>query len=181
MALFSILISPLNAFPWVVNGLVEAWVSVKRVHAFMELQEVDLSLYYSAELLLSSSSSSSHLAPTRTLFEGTDSEPPARRTLFEGTDSEQVQRRCGSELPESGGGEGVRGKKERAGWIGVPPPARGSVLLIRNGCFTWKRGGGDETTPAVVSESSDEPIEWKLADINLTVKTVRCSPNLLSV
>ncbi|XP_064395751.1 ATP-binding cassette sub-family C member 10-like [Halichondria panicea] len=44
IALFSILISPLNAFPWVINGLVEAWVSVKRVQVFLRLEE--LGQYY---------------------------------------------------------------------------------------------------------------------------------------
>ena len=47
MALFSILISPLNAFPWVINGLVEAWVSTKRVQAFLKLGELDWDQYYS--------------------------------------------------------------------------------------------------------------------------------------
>ena len=46
MALFSILISPLNAFPWVINGLMEAWVSTKRIQAFLELSELDLDQYY---------------------------------------------------------------------------------------------------------------------------------------
>lgn len=39
LALFSVLISPLNAFPWVINGLVEAWVSLKRVSQFLSLSE----------------------------------------------------------------------------------------------------------------------------------------------
>ena len=38
LALFNMLIGPLNAFPWVVNGLVEAWVSVQRVQQFVDLQ-----------------------------------------------------------------------------------------------------------------------------------------------
>ena len=38
LALFNMLIGPLNAFPWVVNGLVEAWVSVKRVQQFVDLK-----------------------------------------------------------------------------------------------------------------------------------------------
>ena len=46
MALFSILISPLNAFPWVINGLMEAWVSTKRIQAFLKLGELDLDQYY---------------------------------------------------------------------------------------------------------------------------------------
>ena len=31
LALFSVLIAPLNSFPWVVNGCVEAFVSVRRL------------------------------------------------------------------------------------------------------------------------------------------------------
>ena len=46
VALFNMLISPLNAFPWVLNGLVEAWVSIKRVQAFLSLEELDLAHYY---------------------------------------------------------------------------------------------------------------------------------------
>ena len=46
VALFNILISPLNAFPWVINGLVEAWVSTKRVQQFLQLEEMDWSHYY---------------------------------------------------------------------------------------------------------------------------------------
>lgn len=40
------LISPLNAFPWVLNGLIEAWVSLKRVQEFMWLKELNLAEYY---------------------------------------------------------------------------------------------------------------------------------------
>lgn len=46
VALFNILISPLNAFPWVINGLMEAWVSTKRVQRFLQLDELDWSKYY---------------------------------------------------------------------------------------------------------------------------------------
>ena len=46
LALFNILISPLNAFPWVINGLMEAWVSLKRLQAFANLREQDWSKYY---------------------------------------------------------------------------------------------------------------------------------------
>jgi ATP-binding cassette subfamily C (CFTR/MRP) protein 10 len=40
------LISPLNAFPWVLNGLVEAWVSVQRLQAFLAMEDLDLKDYY---------------------------------------------------------------------------------------------------------------------------------------
>ena len=46
VALFNMLISPLNAFPWVLNGLMEAWVSVKRLQAFLSLDNLDLTGYY---------------------------------------------------------------------------------------------------------------------------------------
>ena len=46
MALFNMLIQPLNAFPWVLNGLVEAWVSVKRIQNFFALPEFDMNEYY---------------------------------------------------------------------------------------------------------------------------------------
>ena len=49
VALFNILISPLNAFPWVINGLMEAWVSVKRVQLFLQLEEIDWDHYYSVD------------------------------------------------------------------------------------------------------------------------------------
>ena len=46
VALFNVLISPLNAFPWVINGLMEAWVSVKRVQQFLQMEEIDWDHYY---------------------------------------------------------------------------------------------------------------------------------------
>ena len=42
------LISPLNAFPWVLNGLMEAWVSLKRVQEFVALKDLDMQHYYSS-------------------------------------------------------------------------------------------------------------------------------------
>ena len=47
IALFNILISPLNAFPWVINGLMEAWVSLKRIESFLTLHELSAEDYYS--------------------------------------------------------------------------------------------------------------------------------------
>lgn len=46
LSLFVMLISPLNAFPWVLNGLMEAWVSLKRVQSFVQLKESQLDAYY---------------------------------------------------------------------------------------------------------------------------------------
>ncbi|CAG9135256.1 unnamed protein product [Plutella xylostella] len=46
VALVNMLISPLNAFPWVLNGLTEAWVSVKRIQKLLELPDMDPERYY---------------------------------------------------------------------------------------------------------------------------------------
>lgn len=37
VALLNMLIGPLNAFPWVMNGLVEAYVSLKRVQRYLDV------------------------------------------------------------------------------------------------------------------------------------------------
>ena len=51
MALFNMLIAPLNAFPWVINGLVQSWVSLKRLQNFLSLKNLDwLSFYKFDEL-----------------------------------------------------------------------------------------------------------------------------------
>ncbi|XP_041353425.1 ATP-binding cassette sub-family C member 10-like [Gigantopelta aegis] len=47
LSLFLMLIGPLNAFPWVINGLMESWVSMKRVTAFFQLDNLDFEQYYS--------------------------------------------------------------------------------------------------------------------------------------
>lgn len=39
VALLNMLIGPLNAFPWVLNGLIEAWVSLKRVQELIDVSE----------------------------------------------------------------------------------------------------------------------------------------------
>lgn len=47
LALFNMLISPLNSFPWVINGLVQAWVSLKRIQGFLDLKCLNWFTYYS--------------------------------------------------------------------------------------------------------------------------------------
>ena len=37
VALFNMLVMPLNAFPWVINGLVEAHVSAKRINRLLKV------------------------------------------------------------------------------------------------------------------------------------------------
>uniref|UniRef100_T1JAN3 ABC-type xenobiotic transporter n=1 Tax=Strigamia maritima TaxID=126957 RepID=T1JAN3_STRMM len=47
LTLVNMLIMPLNAFPWVLNGLVEAWVSLRRIENLLQLPETNLDDYYS--------------------------------------------------------------------------------------------------------------------------------------
>ncbi|XP_025830829.1 multidrug resistance-associated protein 7 isoform X2 [Agrilus planipennis] len=46
MALLNMLIGPLNNFPWVLNGLTEAWVSVKRIQRLFDLPDLHWESYY---------------------------------------------------------------------------------------------------------------------------------------
>ncbi|XP_050029460.1 ATP-binding cassette sub-family C member 10 [Dermacentor andersoni] len=46
LALFNLLKVPLNAFPWVINGCMEAWVSLKRTQCFLNLQDFAPAGYY---------------------------------------------------------------------------------------------------------------------------------------
>ncbi|XP_052824006.1 ATP-binding cassette sub-family C member 10 isoform X2 [Octopus bimaculoides] len=47
LSLFVMLIAPLNAFPWVVNGVMEAAVSLQRVQQFVDVNNIDYEHYYS--------------------------------------------------------------------------------------------------------------------------------------
>ncbi|XP_044256061.1 ATP-binding cassette sub-family C member 10 [Tribolium madens] len=51
IALLNMLISPLNAFPWVLNGLTEAWVSLKRIQRLLNLEDLDLEVFYNETML----------------------------------------------------------------------------------------------------------------------------------
>lgn len=46
LALVGMLILPLNSFPWVLNGTLEAKVSLDRIQCFLELEDQDLEAYY---------------------------------------------------------------------------------------------------------------------------------------
>ena len=46
LALFNVLIAPLNSFPWVINGAVEGLVSVRRLEAFLMAGETDGSWWH---------------------------------------------------------------------------------------------------------------------------------------
>lgn len=47
IALLNMLIAPLNAFPWVLNGLVEAWISLKRVQSYLDVINYLVSTHFS--------------------------------------------------------------------------------------------------------------------------------------
>ncbi|XP_059473692.1 ATP-binding cassette sub-family C member 10 [Neocloeon triangulifer] len=48
IALLNMLIAPLNTFPWALNGLTEAWVSMKRIQRLLLVPDVDVANYYAA-------------------------------------------------------------------------------------------------------------------------------------
>jgi hypothetical protein len=47
VALFAMLTGPLNAFPWALNGLVESFVSIKRISQLLALSKIDPEKYFS--------------------------------------------------------------------------------------------------------------------------------------
>ncbi|NXS91481.1 MRP7 protein, partial [Jacana jacana] len=49
LALVGMLILPLNSFPWVLNGTLEAKVSLDRIQCFLELMDQDLEAYYTLD------------------------------------------------------------------------------------------------------------------------------------
>ncbi|NXR01079.1 MRP7 protein, partial [Sagittarius serpentarius] len=49
LALVGMLILPLNSFPWVLNGTLEAKVSLDRIQRFLELMDQDLEAYYALD------------------------------------------------------------------------------------------------------------------------------------
>jgi ATP-binding cassette subfamily C (CFTR/MRP) protein 10 len=49
LALFNMLIAPLNAFPWVINGLVQAIISLRRIQSYLNIDNLNWSQYYSLE------------------------------------------------------------------------------------------------------------------------------------
>lgn len=46
VALLNMLIGPLNSFPWVLNGLMEAWVSLRRVQELIDVSQGGLFIIY---------------------------------------------------------------------------------------------------------------------------------------
>lgn len=50
VALLNLLIGPLNSFPWILNGLMESFVSLRRVQELVDLENINLSTYYSPVL-----------------------------------------------------------------------------------------------------------------------------------
>ena len=48
VALFTMLTGPLNAFPWVINGVVEAAVSIRRVSEYLSLPHFQRDAYYAS-------------------------------------------------------------------------------------------------------------------------------------
>ncbi|NWZ53967.1 MRP7 protein, partial [Haliaeetus albicilla] len=49
LALVGMLILPLNSFPWVLNGTLEAKVSLDRIQRFLELADQDMEAYYALD------------------------------------------------------------------------------------------------------------------------------------
>ncbi|XP_026844252.1 multidrug resistance-associated protein 7 [Drosophila persimilis] len=69
VALLYMLIGPLNAFPWVLNGLIEAWVSIRRVQQLMDVPNLDYSSYYNPIMRGSGGENTSLNAPKTSVLQ----------------------------------------------------------------------------------------------------------------
>ena len=170
IALFNILISPLNAFPWVINGLMEAWVSTKRVNAFLQLKELDLLEYYNE----------------KNGYRVIDVKPKDRQDLARDNGACVDDRKVSA----SSSITDVENLTEESGNLCQSHSSRSNdsvacALSIRRGCFTWTRE--DELTDMPASDDSQrhinveevtnyhessERFQWNLSDVNLTIKPV---------
>ncbi|XXG51840.1 hypothetical protein AAC387_Pa03g0319 [Persea americana] len=56
LALFNTLISPLNSFPWVINGLIDAVISTRRLGRFLSCSELNFEIQSSNEYVVGPSS-----------------------------------------------------------------------------------------------------------------------------
>jgi len=147
VALFNILISPLNAFPWVINGLMEAWVSTKRVQKFLQLDELDWSKYY-------------HLQcnSDRRSFEDDNNLSAAKGTKDVGTP-------CGSnDVGGIGGDSGESSVCIRDGCFTWK--REGSSASKCDSAQTSKAGETGSSSQQV------EPTAWMLVDLNLSIRPV---------
>ncbi len=170
MALFNILISPLNAFPWVINGLMEAWVSTKRIQAFLKLSELDLDQYYAnmSDTVREEHDQNSN-ACSSPGADSQQSEAFEKKSEVGITVTETPK--CGSpdsnrlEPTVSGASLHVINNRDlrdhdaavsphspswedRHGYLQGSPAVRGGrrrnrVVIVRNGCFTWTRRDGE--------------------------------------
>eukprot|EP00775_Hariotina_reticulata_P003521 gene3521-3791_t len=140
LALFNVLIAPLNAFPWVVNGVVEAWVSLKRLQSYLLLPQRSPGWAYADNVLpqvlafqrqrqqqLASSPSDEHAAAGwrgATRFGGRDKRPKGR----------QRRQRFGHIVLQ-----GLLAAEANK----APPPVlqrqRGVAAQFCNATFTWKK------------------------------------------
>lgn len=52
VALLNLLIAPLNAFPWVLNGLIEAWISIRRVQKLLNVRKITAVMFNNIKLFV---------------------------------------------------------------------------------------------------------------------------------
>ncbi|PNH10985.1 ATP-binding cassette sub-family C member Sur [Tetrabaena socialis] len=115
LSLFQMLIAPLNAFPWVVNGVVEAVVSVWRLQRYLSLPETKaLWAYDDIQLALSPSSAATAAAATATAAAATSTAAPGNGggVGHNGLLAALREEAEGAADAEGGGGRIAKGSRE---------------------------------------------------------------------
>lgn len=168
LALFNILISPLNAFPWVINGLMEAWVSIKRVNAFLQLEELSLTKYYCQGI--ASPDSRGRLC-NEVSKKGTVNASESSYHYCSSTDL--VSGEATTHAVSIHGGSFTWTREEDESSPDTPHPAstasaRGDEDSHARSKNMASAGGGQDT----IEDGQDARIPWGLTDINITIKPV---------
>ncbi|XP_072239695.1 ATP-binding cassette sub-family C member 10 [Leuresthes tenuis] len=88
LALVGMLIAPLNAFPWVLNGVLEAKVSLERIQCLLKLTNQDLLAYYA---LMSSEDSQTSILLNQGTFSWQGPNSSTQRETEPGAAKESLQ------------------------------------------------------------------------------------------
>lgn len=165
LALFNVLIAPLNAFPWVVNGVVEALVSLRRIQTYLLLPQRCPDWAYTPQLLPgvlaaqqqqhhqlttapgSCSSSGSKCSRDRCLWfrkrggvDGKHQVAVQRPGALQG--QQQQQQQLGSlSVWVSAGGSGISGSSGSIGKRAVTPHELDSSAAVQfcDASFAWRK------------------------------------------
>jgi hypothetical protein len=156
LALFNVLIAPLNAFPWVVNGVVEALVSMKRLQRYLLLPQRSPGWAY-PDNVLPQVLSFQRQQQQQLLSSPSDDHPASsawpRRSCCGGARDKKQQRHMSHHRQTMGHTvlQGLLAAEVNKQPAPVLHRQRGVAAQFCNATFTWKKVGFAERCPELLS------------------------------